>query len=178
MHQKDTDTRSFARTLLFLQFGLYATLGLFTMMVMMFVVSGDSTIQKKQQYYAPINSNKVGDPVDFSNTTPTQQCNSTSTPLNNSYSPRVDDYVRWVDSLGRVTEGWVYFYSEHYITIEVSVKDKPKCEYTKNEKHKKIHCLVVCYPQYWEELQYIKNRRDPVDIDSYKSQKGRYSDPQ
>ena len=25
---------------------------------------------KKQQYYAPINSNKIGDPVDFSNTTP------------------------------------------------------------------------------------------------------------
>ena len=109
---------------------------------------------------------------------PTAQCNSTSTPLSNSYSPRVDDYVRWVDSLGRVTEGWVYFHSEYYITIEVSVKDKPKCEYTKNEKHKKIHCLVVCYPQYWEELQYIKNRRDPIDIDTYKSQEGRYQDPQ
>ena len=108
----------------------------------------------------------------------TAQCNSTSTPSNNSYLPRVDDYVRWVDSLGRVTEGWVYFYSEYYITIEVSVKDKPKCEYTKNEKHKKVHCLVVCYPQYWEELQYIKNRRDPIDIDQYKSQEGRYSDPQ
>jgi len=25
---------------------------------------------KKQQYYAPINSNKVGDPVDFNKTTP------------------------------------------------------------------------------------------------------------
>ena len=44
--QKDTDTRSFVRTLMLLQFGLYVTLGLFTMMVMMFVVSGDSTIQR------------------------------------------------------------------------------------------------------------------------------------
>ena len=32
---------------------------------------------KKQQYYAPINSNKVGNPVDFSNTTP-----YTAMPLN------------------------------------------------------------------------------------------------
>ena len=55
------------------------------------------------------------------------------------YIPQINDYVVWKDSLGRVTEGWVYFYSEHYITIEVSVKDKPKCEYTKEEKHKKIH---------------------------------------
>jgi hypothetical protein len=39
---KDTDTRSFARTLLYLQFGLFATLGLFTIMAMTFVVSGDS----------------------------------------------------------------------------------------------------------------------------------------
>ena len=44
--QQDTDTRSFVRTLMLLQFGLYVTLGLFTMMVMMFVVSGDSTIQR------------------------------------------------------------------------------------------------------------------------------------
>ena len=108
----------------------------------------------------------------------TPQCNSTSTDSNNSYTPRVDDYVRWVDSLGRVTEGWVYFFSEHYITIEVGVKDKPKCEYTKNEKHKKVHCLVVCFPQFWNELEYIKNRRGPIDIEDYKSQEGRYLDPQ
>jgi len=95
---------------------------------------------------------------------------------NNSYLPKVHDYVKWTDSLGRVTEGWVYFTDSAYITIEVSVKDKPKCEYTKEEKHKKIHCLVVCYPQYWHELEYIKNRRG--EEDSYKSQQHRYSDPQ
>ena len=108
----------------------------------------------------------------------TVQCNSTSTPLSNSYLPKVDDYVVWKNSSGKDIEGWVYFFDEAYITIEISVKDKPPCKYTKNEKHKKIHCCVVCYPQYWNELKYIKNRRDPVDIDSYKSQEGRYLDTQ
>jgi len=99
----------------------------------------------------------------------TQQCNSISTPLNNSYSPQVDDYVKW-----RNDEGWVYFKGDEYLTIEVSVKDKPKCEYTKEEKHKKVHCLVVCHHWYWNELQYVKNRRE----DTYKSQEHRYQDPQ
>ena len=76
-----------------------------------------------------------------------------------------------------VDEGWVYFKCDEYITIEVRVKDKPVCEYTKNNKHKKIHVLVVCYSFYWEELQYIKNRRDN-DISQYKSQSGRYLDIQ
>ena len=74
------------------------------------------------------------------------------------YIPQINDYVVWKDSLGRVSEGWVYFYSEHYITIEISVKDKPKCEYTKEEKHKKIHCLVLCFPENWHELEFIKKR--------------------
>jgi len=51
--QKDTDTRSFVRTLMLLQFGLYVTLGLFTMMVMMFVVSGDSTTPKQEPTTLP-----------------------------------------------------------------------------------------------------------------------------
>ena len=94
-----------------------------------------------------------------------------------SYVPQLDDYVVWKDSLGRVTEGWVYFVNEAYITIEVSVKDKPPCEYTMNEKHKKVHCLVCCFPQNWHELEYVKNRRES-NIDEYKSQEGRYLDPQ
>ena len=44
--QKDTDTRRFVRTLMLYQFGLYAILGLFTMILMIYVVSGDSTIQR------------------------------------------------------------------------------------------------------------------------------------
>ena len=104
----------------------------------------------------------------------TQQCNSISTPLNNSYSPpkvsayapQVDDYVKW-----RNDEGWVYFKGEEYLTIEVSVKDKPD---ELVNMHKKVHCLVVCHHWYWNELQYVKNRRE----DTYKSQEHRYQDPQ
>ena len=100
----------------------------------------------------------------------TAQCNSISMDLSNSYSPRVDDYVKWEHN-GHVDEGWVYFVGEEYLTIEVSVKDKPD---ELVNMHKKVHCLVVCHHWYWNELQYIKNRRDPIDIDSYKSQEGRY----
>ena len=46
-HLMDTDTKQFVRTLLLLQFGLYVILGLFTMVVMTSVVSGDSTTQKR-----------------------------------------------------------------------------------------------------------------------------------
>ena len=41
------------------------------------------------------------------------------------YNPQVDDYVIWKDSLGIVLEGWVYFVCDQYITIEISVRDKP-----------------------------------------------------
>ena len=87
-----------------------------------------------------------------------------------NYTPQVDDYVKW-----RTDEGWVYFKGDEYLTIEVSVKDKPD---ELVNMHKKVHCLVVCHHWYWNELQYIKNRRDPINIDSYKSQEGRYQDPQ
>ncbi len=53
------------------------------------------------------------------------------------YEPQVDDYVRWTTALGMVHEGWVYFKCdptpkkkgfpkvEHYITIELGVRDMP-----------------------------------------------------
>ena len=91
-----------------------------------------------------------------------------------TYTPKVHDYVKWEHN-GHTDEGWVYFIGDEYLTIEVSVKDKPD---ELVNMHKKVHCLVVCHHWYWKELQYIKNRRDPIDIDSYKSQEGRYSDPQ
>jgi hypothetical protein len=91
---------------------------------------------------------------------PIQQSNSTSTPLNNSYIPRVDDYVIWHRGPSRKFEGWVYFVDREYITIEIGVKDKPPCQYTRDEKHKKIHTLLLCHPCYWNELEYVKNRRD------------------
>ena len=36
-----------------------------------------------------------------------------------SYTPEVDDYVKW-----RNVEGWVYFVDKEYLTIEVGVKPK------------------------------------------------------
>ena len=53
------------------------------------------------------------------------------------YIPQVDDYVRWTTDLGMVHEGWVYWKGEpapekrgwrkpeHYITIELGLKDMP-----------------------------------------------------
>lgn len=86
-----------------------------------------------------------------------------------SYSPEVDDYVKWKDH-----EGWVYFKCEHSISIELGVKDIV-CD--KGTCHKKNHILLVCYSFQWHELEYVKNRRE-TNIDGYKSQEHRYSDVQ
>ena len=71
--------------------------------------------------------------------------------LNNSYFPQVDDYVKWHHN-GSVDEGWVYFKGDEYLTIEVSVKDKPHCEYTKEEKHKRFivwWCVIIGSGMNW-----------------------------
>ena len=88
--------------------------------------------------------------------------------LNNSYSPKVDDYVKWKND-----EGWVYFMCPDYLTIEVRVKDKCEQNIKDCPLHKKTHILVVCYSFQWTELEYVKNRRD-----TYKSQEYRYADVQ
>ena len=91
-----------------------------------------------------------------------------------SYHPKVDDYVKWTDSLGHVTEGWVYFVHPSYITIEVGVKDKPD---NLVHFHKKTHCCVLCFSQDWNQLEYIKNRRnDEKLVSEYKSQQYRDAD--
>ena len=89
------------------------------------------------------------------------------------YEPEVGDYVIWDRGEYGKDEGWIYFkcdeepsYNlkgiEHarYITIETGVRPKPECRYTKNEQHKMIHTLLLCYEQYWSQLKYIKNRRN------------------
>ena len=88
-----------------------------------------------------------------------------------TYTPKLNDYVKWTNSHTDI-EGWVYFVDSAYCTIEISVKDKPDDLFP---QHKKTHCCVLCYPQYWHELTYIKSRN--VE-DQYKSQQYRYSDPQ
>ena len=105
------------------------------------------------------------------------------------YEPQVDDYVRWTTALGMVHEGWVYFKCdphpqkrgfpkvEHYITIELSVKDMLP-EQRKTSLHRKNHVLMLCYHWNWNELEYIKNRREDIDVSMYHSQEGRYADIQ
>ena len=41
------------------------------------------------------------------------------------YEPRLNDYVSW-----RNVEGWVYFVTDEYLTIEISVKPKDCLLYT------------------------------------------------
>jgi hypothetical protein len=75
------------------------------------------------------------------------------------YIPQVNDYVRWTTPLGKVIEGWVYFSDpDYYCTIEFLVKDKSEESYRDSPLHKKIHCLIVCYKLYWNELEFIKKR--------------------
>ena len=105
------------------------------------------------------------------------------------YEPQVDDYVRWTTALGMVHEGWVYFKCdpqpkkrgfpkvEHYITIELGVRDMPY-EQQKTSLHKKNHVLMLCYHFKWHELEYIKNRREDTNVQMYHSQEGRYADVQ
>ena len=105
------------------------------------------------------------------------------------YEPQVGDYVKWTTALGMVHEGWVYFKCdphpqnkgfpkvEHYITIELSVKDMLP-EQRKTSLHRKNHVLMLCYHWNWNELEYIKNRREDIDASMYHSQEGRYADIQ
>ena len=105
------------------------------------------------------------------------------------YEPQVDDYVRWTTALGMVHEGWVYFkcdptpkkrgfpQTEHYITIELGVKNMP-VETQRTSLHQKSHVLLLCYHSKWHELEYIKNRRESADVQMYHSQEGRYADVQ
>ena len=105
------------------------------------------------------------------------------------YEPQVNDYVKWTTALGMVHEGWVYFKAdsmpqkkgwrkpEHYITIEIGVKDMPP-KIARTSLHKKNHVLLLCYHYNWHELEYIKNRRDDMNVQMYHSQENRYADVQ
>ena len=89
-----------------------------------------------------------------------------------SYVPKLNDYVVWNKPTGANVDGWVYFVDNEYCTIEIGVKDKPD---DLVHFHKKTHCCVVCYPQYWHQLEFIRSRNPE---NQYKSQPYRYSDPQ
>ena len=114
-----------------------------------------------------------------------------------TYTPKVNDYVKWTTALGMVHEGWVYFVASpsepkrgwktqsRYITIEIGTKPRPQCDLS-TFLHKNIHVCLCCYEQNWNELEYIRRRvskadnsnPDELSYGAYKSQKYRYSDPQ
>ena len=91
-----------------------------------------------------------------------------------TYKPEVNDYVIW-ERHGLLDEGWVYFVSEptehkkgfrpshQYLTIEVGVREKPECKYEKNNPHKHVHILLLCYESQWKELRYVKKRKSKYD---------------
>ena len=84
------------------------------------------------------------------------------------YKPRLNDYVKWKD-----LEGWVYFVGSEYITIEIRVIPKPEEDLEHGTPHRNNRCLVVCYPQFYHELEYVTHREhvhaEPTE-DMYKSQ--------
>jgi hypothetical protein len=70
------------------------------------------------------------------------------------YEPEVNDYVVWKDH----AEGWVYFKDSEYITIEMLVRPKDCENYEACCLHANDRLLVVCYPQQWKELTYVRSR--------------------
>jgi len=78
-----------------------------------------------------------------------------------NYIPKVNDYVKW-----KTIEGWVYFKSDEYVTIEIDVRHKNSEQLLHGTSHKKDHVLVVCKSWNWGELIYVKSRRSKMDIES------------
>ena len=93
------------------------------------------------------------------------------------YEPEVDDYVIWEREAWNgihKDEGWVYFKAPimetkkgfrdpcRYITIETSVRDKPKDQLDSSCLHQKIHTLLLCYEANWKDLQFVKRRESNI----------------
>ena len=90
------------------------------------------------------------------------------------YDPKVNDYVRWINELGQVHEGWVYFKSDpvepkrgwstpaRYISIEIATKERPQCNVS-TFLHKRIHVCLCCYEHSWHQLDYVRRRVSKQD---------------
>ena len=89
--------------------------------------------------------------------------------MDEPYVPKVNDYVIWDKGEYGIDEGWVYFYSEEYITIETGVRPKPpeQIDCRSTNKHKMIHTLLLCHNHYWQDLQYVKSRTPHEQIEHY-----------
>ncbi len=79
-----------------------------------------------------------------------------------TYEPQINDYVRWTKGV----EGWVYFKDKEYITIEASVRPKNCENYQACCLHRNERVLVICYPEQWKELEYIKSRESVYEEES------------
>jgi len=77
----------------------------------------------------------------------------------NTYIPQVNDYVLWNKGKFSV-EGWVYFKDKDYLTIETKVTPKHPEDLPHGTHHRNERSLVVCYPESWKDLQYVKTRND------------------
>ena len=77
--------------------------------------------------------------------------------MDEPYVPNVNDYVIWDKGIYGKDEGWVYFFSEEYITIETDVRPRPDAE-CEGSRHKFIHTLLLCHAQFWKDLEYVKTR--------------------
>ena len=78
--------------------------------------------------------------------------------MDEPYVAKVNDYVIWVKGEYGSDEGWVYFFSEEYITIETSVKPRSDAE-LEGSLHRYIHTLLLCHSHQWHQLQYVKSRK-------------------
>ena len=78
--------------------------------------------------------------------------------MSEPYIPKVNDYVIWDKGEYGKEEGWVYFFSEEYITIETGIRPKPPDQYSANDRHRYIHTLLLCHAPFWKDLQYVKSR--------------------
>ena len=79
--------------------------------------------------------------------------------MSEPYIPKVNDYVIWDKGEHGKDEGWVYFFSEEYITIETGIRPKPPDQYSANDRHRYIHTLLLCHAPFWKDLQYVKSRK-------------------
>lgn len=73
------------------------------------------------------------------------------------YKPKVHDYVKW-----KGLQGWIYWIDpeRRYLTIEIMVREKTEESYKDCSLHRNERCLVLCYPENWKDLEYVKSRKD------------------
>lgn len=76
-----------------------------------------------------------------------------------TYEPKVNDYVKWTKGV----EGWVYFKSKEYVTIEYSVRPKDEQNYLACSIHKNERVLVICYHNQWKQLEYVRSRQSKYE---------------